>query len=163
MTKNNWLVADICDQSPNNFDVLPQIFHSYGKIKKCQGKIETVLLDEDNGKLIELLGQDGSERIVVVQCHRKDSAVFGDQLAKLAIDHHWGGVIVDGAIRDIATLREMPICVFASATYPVRGKQNGGGEIGVIIKIGDTLIKPNDYIYADEDGIIISTKYFEGF
>jgi regulator of ribonuclease activity A len=52
----------------------------------------------------------------------------------------------------------MPVCVFASATSPVRGKQNGGREVGVTIKVGDTAIKPNDYIYADEDGIIISTK-----
>jgi regulator of ribonuclease activity A len=163
MINNNWLVADICDQFPNDINVLPQIFHSYGKIKKCQGKIETVLLTEDNRKLIELLGNEGSGRIVVVQCPKRESAVFGDRLAKLAINHHWGGVVIDGAIRDIATLREMPICVFASATYPVRGEQNGGGEIGVMIKIGDVLVKPNDFIYADEDGIIISTKFFEGF
>jgi regulator of ribonuclease activity A len=158
MTKNNWLVADICDQFPDNFSVLPQVFKPYGKIKKCQGKIETILLEEDNRKLIELLGQEGSERIVVVQCQRKDSAVFGDRLAKIAIDHNWGGVIVDGAIRDISTLRDMPICVFASAVYPIRGKQNGGGEIGVTLKVGAVALKPNDYIYADEDGIIISTK-----
>jgi regulator of ribonuclease activity A len=158
MTKNNWLVADICDQFPNNFSVLPQVFQPYGKIKKCQGKIVTILLEEDNRKLIELLGQEGHERVVVVQCQRKDSAVFGDRLAKIALDHNWSGVIVDGAIRDISTLRDMPICVFASAIYPVRGKQNGGGEIGVMIKVGDAVISPNDYLYADEDGIIISAK-----
>jgi regulator of ribonuclease activity A len=158
MKNNNWLVADICDQFPNDFNVLPQIFHSYGKIKKCQGKIETVLLKEDNRKLIELLSQEGLERIVVVQCRRKESAVFGDRLAKIAIDNSWSGVIVDGAIRDISTLRDMPICVFASAIYPVRGKQNGGGEIGVTLKVGNVVLKPNEYLYADEDGIIISTN-----
>jgi regulator of ribonuclease activity A len=52
----------------------------------------------------------------------------------------------------------MPICVFASASYPVRGKQNGGGETGVMMKVGDAVVRPNDYLFADEDGIIISVK-----
>ncbi len=158
MTNNSWSVADICDEFPSSYSVLPQIFRPYGNIKKCHGKIETVLLEADNRKLIELLGNEGNGRIVVVQCPQQESALFGDQLAKLAIDHHWGGVIVHGAIRDIGQLREMPICVFASAIYPVRGQQNGGGEIGAMIKIADTVIRPNDNIYADEDGIITSTK-----
>jgi regulator of ribonuclease activity A len=158
MTKNNWSVADICDEFPDSFSVLPQIFRPYGKIKQCQGKIETVLLEADNRKLIDLLGQEGNGRIVVVQCPKQESALFGDKLANIAIHDHWGGVIVHGAIRDISQLREMPICVFASAIYPIRGKQNGGGEIGVTITVGDAVLRPNDYIYADEDGIIISTK-----
>jgi regulator of ribonuclease activity A len=158
MINNSWLVADICDQFPVEVSVLPQNFHPYGSIKKCWGKIETVFLEEDNRKLIELLNQEGHWRIVVVQCPKKESAVFGDRLAKLAVDHHWGGVIVDGTIRDIATLREMPICVFATAVHPVRGKQNGGGLIGVTLKIGDVEVNPDDYLYADEDGIIISAN-----
>ncbi len=156
MTKNNWSVADICDEFPDYVSVLPQVFQPYGKIKKCQGGIETVLLEGDNRKLIELLNEEGEGRILVIQCPKLKSAVLGDRLAKLAIDHHWGGAIVDGAVRDIAALREMPICVYASATYPVRGKLNGGGEIGVVIKIGDVEVKPYDYLYADEDGIIVA-------
>ena len=158
MTNNNWLVADICDQHPDKVRVLPPIFHPYGMIKKCQGRIETILLEEDNRKLIELLKQDGNGRIVVVQCHNKESAVFGDQLATHAINHNWAGVIANAAIRDIAQLRDMPICVYASAVYPVRGKLNGGGLIGVALKIGAIEVNPNDYLYADEDGIIITAN-----
>ena len=158
MKHNNWLVADICDQFPDAIRVLPPIFRPYGSIKKCQGKIETILLEEDNRKLIELLKQEGFGRIVVIQCPKPESAVLGDRLATLAIGHHWGGVIVDGAIRDVAQLRDMPICVYASTVFPVRGQLNGGGIIGATLKMGNVEIMPNDYLYADEDGIIIAAK-----
>lgn len=160
MTNSNWSVADICDQFPDNFSVLPQIFQHYGNIKKCWGEVETILLEEDNNMLIDLLSQEGGGRIVFVQCPNKETAVFGDRLAKIALDHHWAGVIVDGAIRDISTLCKMPICVLASAKNPVRGKQNGGGEIGVIINVGKVTIRPNDIVYADEDGILTASREF---
>jgi regulator of ribonuclease activity A len=158
MTTTQWTVADICDEFPGSFHVLPPIFHAYGQLTKCQGKIVTVWLEEDNRALIELLKQEGDGRIVVVQCPKKEAALVGDRLATLAIDHHWGGIIVDGAIRDLANLRTLPLCVFASATYPVRGKLNGGGKIGLTLDLGTVPITPNDYIYADEDGIIVSAQ-----
>ena len=50
----------------------------------------------------------------------------------------------------------MRVCVFASRVYPVRGEQNGGGEIGVCVDCDGIAVKPLDYIYADSDGVILS-------
>ncbi|NOU45062.1 MAG: hypothetical protein HOO87_16190 [Methyloglobulus sp.] len=72
------------------------------------------MLEEDNRKLIELLGNEGNGRIVVVQYPKRTSAIFGDRLTERAMEHHWGSMIIDGAICGSQVISDTSIGSFAA-------------------------------------------------
>ena len=85
-------------------------------------------------------------------------ALLGGNLAVLAQDNGWAGVIVHGCIRDVAEINECRIGVRALATMPVRSIKRGGGEQDVRVSIAGVAIQPGDWIYADQDGILVSAQ-----
>jgi regulator of ribonuclease activity A len=83
-------------------------------------------------------------------------AILGDQLAKLAVDNNWGGIIVNGCIRDSAAINEMDLCVKALGTMPVKSLKKDRGEANVRCNFSGVEFVPGHWLYADEDGIILS-------
>ena len=79
-------------------------------------------------------------------------------LAALASQNNWSGIIVNGCIRDQLEIKEEKIGVKALNSNPKKSNKNDGGEFGVDLNFADTDISEGDYIYADEDGIIISKE-----
>jgi regulator of RNase E activity RraA len=65
------------------------------------------------------------------------------------------GVVVDGAVRDIAELREMPLPVFATASSPAGPHKGWGGSIDNVISCGGVAVTPGDIILADDDGVTV--------
>jgi 3-hexulose-6-phosphate synthase/6-phospho-3-hexuloisomerase len=65
------------------------------------------------------------------------------------------GVVIDGAIRDVAQIRRDPLPVFARAAVPNAGGAEYKGEIGVTIQCGGAVVSPGDWIVSDEDGIVV--------
>lgn len=156
-------VSDICDEHSGRIRVVQKRFSSYGKFQSCHGFVVTAKIDTDNSCIIEQLRNDGKGKVLaIVASDQQYSAIVGDRLAKIAIDNHWSGILVNGAVRDVATLAQLEICIQASAVYPVRGHQSGGGSIGVPITIGNTAVCDGDYIYIDADGIVLTESKLEG-
>ncbi len=71
------------------------------------------------------------------------------------------GVIVNGAIRDAATISEMDLGVKALGTCPFKTEKKDVGEINVSLTINNQMIQPGDYIYADWNGIVMSQEKLE--
>ena len=65
------------------------------------------------------------------------------------------GVVIDGAVRDVAELRDMSLPVFASATSPAGPHKGWGGSIDSIISCGGVSVAPGDIILGDDDGITV--------
>ncbi len=87
-----------------------------------------------------------------------DAAIGGD--IKFAVLETFGGegLVTDGAIRDQREFRE----VFEFATYckgftPLVGTERVlyGHDVNVDINCGGTLVRPNDYVFGDDDGVIV--------
>ena len=154
----DWSVADLCDDYSNEISVVNGQFKSYGGKFKAFGRIETVVLNTDNSKLIELLSSDGKGKIAFVTSPNKHAALVGDRLASIAIENNWEAIIVDGAVRDIRTTAEMDVCLYANSVYPVRGARNGGGEVNISTELYGVIINPRDYVYVDNDGVIVSQR-----
>ena len=65
------------------------------------------------------------------------------------------GIVIDGAIRDVAQIRRSRLPVFACAAVPNAGGAEYAGEIGIPIQCGGAVVSPGDWIVSDEDGLVV--------
>jgi 3-hexulose-6-phosphate synthase/6-phospho-3-hexuloisomerase len=65
------------------------------------------------------------------------------------------GVVIDGAIRDVAQIRRERLPVFARAAVPNAGGAEYRGEIGVTIQCAGAVVNSGDWIVSDEDGVVV--------
>jgi regulator of ribonuclease activity A len=85
-------------------------------------------------------------------------ALLGDMLATMAADNGWAGVVVNGCIRDSAEIKTIALGVKALATHPSKSHKYGEGRRDVAVQFAGIDIVPGEYLYADEDGIIVCAK-----
>ena len=83
-------------------------------------------------------------------------ALLGDNLAALAEKNNWKGIIVNGRIRDAEIISEMDIAVFALGTCPRKSSKKNQGDKDIELSIDGLTLKPDDWVYADINGILIS-------
>jgi regulator of ribonuclease activity A len=137
-------------------------FHSYGKKPRFCGKIETVKVHDDNVLVLEALESVPEHSVVVVDGGgSRNCALMGDRLAKIASSRGLAGVIINGCVRDSVELANINIGIFAIGTCPLKSKKEGKGERGGVLEFGGITWKPGEYVYADEDGVILSERALE--
>ena len=88
-----------------------------------------------------------------------DHAVFGGTFAALAKSRKLAGFVVDGAVRDLADLRQMAFPTFARAAAP--GTAGGHYRIAgtnVPIECGGIEVRPGDMVVADDDGVAVAPR-----
>jgi regulator of ribonuclease activity A len=83
-------------------------------------------------------------------------AILGDKRIADAIQNEWQGIIVNGAIRDSAIINKMSIGIRALGTFPRKSIKKGVGKNNVIVSFSNVKFIPNQYLYADKDGVIIT-------
>ena len=110
-----------------------------------------------------VLSTPGQNRVLVVDGGgSKRVAILGDQIANLAVDNGWAGVIVNGCIRDSAIINGLDIGVKALGTHPVKSLKTYPGERGVAVNFGGVEFVPGYWVYSDEDGIVVSEGTIHG-
>ena len=82
--------------------------------------------------------------------------MLGDMLAGKAVANGWGGLVINGCIRDSADIAEMDIGIRALGTHPLKSVKNGVGEVNVPVSFYNVDFMLGNYLYADEDGIIVA-------
>ena len=151
------LLPDLFDHYENDLTLLPSVFRQFGGKSIFWGEIVTVRCFEDNSKVKQLLATDGTGKVLLVDGGASTAkALMGDLIAQSAVDHGWQGVVIYGAVRDVATLATMPLGVKALAPVPSKTERKGAGEINCALYIGDVHITPGMMLYADDNGIAIS-------
>ena len=152
----NIKTADLYDEYEESLQVCEPIFQHYGGHRSFCGPIETLKCYEDNSLVGELLRQPGEGRVLVVDGGGSlRCAMLGDRLAQHAVDNQWAGVLMFGCVRDSVDIGGMPIGVMALAATPRKSIKKGIGEIGSIIKFAGVTFNPGEWLYADEDGIVV--------
>ncbi len=149
--------ADLWDEHETLLSCVDPIFNHFGNKKMFSGKITTIKLFEDNSLVREQIESDGKGKVLVIDGGASlRCALIGDQLAALAIQNNWEGIIVNGCIRDSDVINSMNIGIKALNTSPVKSVKRNLGEINIPVKFGGITFIPEDYIYADGDGILVS-------
>jgi regulator of ribonuclease activity A len=149
--------TDLCDRHSDNLQIAAPLFRDYGAVKEFHGKIYTLKVFEDNSLVRKALEQDGKGKVLVVDGGGSlRCALLGDMLGVLAVNNNWNGIIIFGCIRDSQEMAKLNIGVKALNTNPLKSVKRDQGEVNIAISFAGVTFTPDEFVYADEDGIIIS-------
>ncbi|MDR1967794.1 MAG: ribonuclease E activity regulator RraA [Burkholderiaceae bacterium] len=171
MTSPAFATCDLCDayegDTSGAFRVLPPVFSAFGAERAFSGPVHTLRALEDNSRVREAVNSPGVietpygrvGRVLVVDGGGSlRRALVGGNLAVAAARNGWAGIVVDGCVRDAAELRDAGIPIRALALMPLRTEKRGEGQAGEPVRIQDVWVRPGDWLYADEDGIVVSDR-----
>jgi len=148
--------ADMWDRHGKQLQVSSLDFRVYGGLASFEGVAVTVCCYENNFLVRETIMEPGRGRVLVVDGRSSiRCALAGDQIAAAAAKQGWEGIVVNGAIRDVAGLAKIPIGVMALRSSPRSPSATGGGERDVPVVFGDVLFRPGDLVVGDNDGIAV--------
>ena len=151
--------ADYCDEHGDELQVCEPIFGMFGGRRAFAGPVSTVRCFEDNSRVKEAVETPGEGRVLVVDGGGSlRCALVGDQLAILAQKNGWEGVIVYGCIRDSGDIAGIDIGVRALNTHPQKSIKKGVGDRDIAVTFGGVTFNPGEWLYADEDGVLVSGK-----
>ncbi len=154
-----FITPDLCDAYPELVQVVEPMFSNFGGRTSFGGEIVTVKCYEDNSKVKELVGTPGEGKVMVVDgggSMRK--ALLGDMLAEKASKNGWAGLVIYGCIRDVDQIMETDLGVQAIATVPMKTDKLDIGDINIPVKFGGVTFIPGHFIYADNNGVIVSPQ-----
>jgi regulator of RNase E activity RraA len=83
-----------------------------------------------------------------------NNAVVGGILSFYAAHIGVVGVVVDGAIRDVAEIRAREFPVYARGVTHRGPYKDGPGEINVPVSVGGMVVNPGDIVVGDQDGLM---------
>ena len=160
-----FVTCDLLDDNPGKDiqTLIPSMdgrfFQSYGARKTFAGQIVTVKCYEDNSRVKELLATDGTGKVLVVDGGSSmRCALMGDMIAESAVKNHWNGVVIYGCVRDDDAIAELDLGVHALASIPQKSNRKGIGEVDVSLYFGSVTFNSGDYLYADNNGIVVAKE-----
>jgi len=153
----NFTTADLCDQYKDKLQVLQILLQSYGGVKSFSGEIVTIKLDNNNHDLVKMLrDEQGDGKVAVVDVNQAFYAVVGDNLMGFAHKNGWAGIVINGFVRDTKITQTISVGLMAIGTSPRKSFENNSSQRDIELNFGGVSFKNGDYIYADEDGVIVS-------
>jgi regulator of ribonuclease activity A len=148
--------ADLCDEFGDQLQICETVLLQYGAPAGFSGPIATVRCENDNALLKSVVSTPGQGRVLVVDGQgSRRSALMGDMIAQIALDHGWAGVVIHGCVRDVAVLRTLELGIKAVGSCPRRSGKSGAGAQEVEISFGGATFRPGDLLFSDEDGIVV--------
>jgi len=155
----NYSTPDLCDAFPDLVRVMEPMFMNFGGRSSFGGEIVTIKCHEDNSLVKETAATNGTGKVMVVDGGASmRRALLGDMIAENAVNNGWEGFIIYGCIRDVDTITELNLGVQALNTIPVKTDKRGVGDLNIPIQFAGVSMKPGEYIYADNNGIIVSSQ-----
>lgn len=151
--------SELCNLYSTEVNVVEPLFSNFGGRASFGGEIITVKCFEDNGLLYDLLADDGSGRVLVVDGGGSvRRALINAELATLAEKNQWEGLVVYGAVCQVDKLGELDIGIQAIAAIPVSADSKGVGERDTGINFAGVTFYSGDHLYADNTGIILAEE-----
>ncbi len=139
--------------------IVPPVFRDFGVPRAFCGPVQTVRALEDNSRIREAVASPGEGRVLVIDGGGSmRRALVGGNLAQSAARNGWAGMVIDGCVRDAAELRAADIPIRALALVPLRTAKRGHGEAGETVQIQGVRVRPGDWLYADEDGMLVADR-----
>jgi regulator of ribonuclease activity A len=153
--------CDLCDPHKTDtgdaFRVLPPVFRHYGGRPAFAGPVRTVRCFEDNTSVKALLEAPGDGAVLVVDGGASvRRAIVGGNIAAAAARNGWAGVLVNGAVRDVAELAAADVGLMALALMPMPSDRRRAGDVDVPLQIQGVWVRPGDWLHADADGVVVT-------
>ncbi|MGF6771998.1 regulator of ribonuclease activity A [Paraburkholderia sp. GAS199] len=158
----SFATADLCDAHEDQLTlgtlrVLEPVFHLFSRTECFSGAAVTLQVFEDNGLVRSTLEESGAGRVLVVDGGGSlRYALVGGNLAEIAEQNGWAGIVINGCVRDALELNEANVGVAALTTCPRRCRKLGVGQRDVPVQLPGALVRPGEWIYADIDGVLVA-------
>jgi len=153
----NISTPDICDDFEGQVRVLDPVFNNYGGLDSFFGEAVTIKCFEDNSVVKKLVGTEGKGRVIVMDGGGSlRRAILGDMLAEKAASNGWAGLVINGCIRDCDEIAQIDLGVKALNTHPMKTEKRGLGDLNASVTFAGQTIEPGDWVYADNNGIVVS-------
>jgi regulator of ribonuclease activity A len=153
----HYLTPDLCDAYPDLVQVAEPMFSNFGGRDSFGGQIVTLKCFEDNSLVREQVDTPGQGKVLVVDGGGSlRRALLGDMLAEKAAHNGWEGLVIYGCVRDVDMLAQTDVGVQALASHPLKTDKRGIGELDVKVTFAGITFVPGHYLYADNNGIIVS-------
>lgn len=158
----DYSTSDLCDHFADVVGVLEPMFINFGGRHSFGGRIKTVKCFENNELIRELLSQDGTGLVLLIDGGGSTRRALIDiEIAELALENNWNGIVVYGAVRHVDELEELDLGIQAIASIPVAADSEGAGEDAIGVNFAGVSFFDDDFIYADSTGIVLSAEELE--
>jgi len=134
-------------------------FRDFGEKKQFSGRIRTIQCRNDNQLFRALMDEPGEGAVAVVDGDGStEVALIGDIIAAKAAKNGWAGVVIFGAVRDVAVLSTITLGIKALGANPAKSIKRGEGAVDVVVEFGGIKFEPGHWIYCDENGVLIAPR-----
>ncbi|MCP4989924.1 MAG: ribonuclease E activity regulator RraA [Colwellia sp.] len=149
--------SELCDFYADLIDVVEPIFCNYGCHSSFAGKVVTLKCFEDLGLIKKTVNTDGKGKVLVIDGGGSTRRALIDiDIAQCAANNGWEGIMCYGSVRDVDALEQTEIGIQAVVAIPVGASEQGIGETDIAINFAGVTFLPDDHIYADNTGVILS-------
>jgi 3-hexulose-6-phosphate synthase/6-phospho-3-hexuloisomerase len=108
----------------------------------------------DWAKPVEAIDVAKPGEVILVDAAGQGPALWGELASESCLQRKVAGVVIEGAIRDVDSIRALGFPAFARIVTPTAGEPKGFGEINVPLRIGGVAVQPGDWIVGDESGVV---------
>jgi regulator of ribonuclease activity A len=153
------LTADLVDEHESSLRCCDVQFRQFGGLARFNGPVRTVKSFEDNTLIKQALSEPGKGAVLVVDGGGSvRCSLLGDYLVGVGLKNGWAGLVIWGAVRDTVALGQLAIGLKALGANPLRSTKTGSGQRDIAVAFGGSVFRPNDWLYSDEDGIVVSER-----
>lgn len=147
--------SDLYDEHEDALESCDLQLRQYGGVRAFQGTAVTLRSHEDNVILKAIVKEPGEGRVIVVDGGGTTRvAMLGDNMAAEAAANGWAGIVVNGSVRDVDALAQLPIGIKALGSNPRRSRKEGIGERDVPLSFGGARFVPGALVVSDDDGVV---------
>eukprot|EP00919_Chromeraceae_sp_WS-2016_P071565 GHVR01169455.1.p1 GENE.GHVR01169455.1~~GHVR01169455.1.p1 ORF type:complete len:205 (-),score=19.56 GHVR01169455.1:362-976(-) len=151
--------SELCDIYTDLIDVLEPVFSNYGGRSSFGGKVVTIKCFENNGLIAEVVDTDGTGKVLVIDGGGSTRRALIDiNIAEQAAKNNWEGIICFGSVRDVDALEDIDIGIQGLLSIPVGASTSNIGDSDLAINFAGVTFLPDDHIYADNTGVILSPE-----
>jgi regulator of ribonuclease activity A len=156
---DNLVTADLVDAHGDSVRSCSVQFRQFGGRARFFGRVRTIKTFEDNALIKQTLASPGQGEVLVVDGHGSlRRALVGDLIGAAAVENGWAGLVILGAVRDSLALGSLALGVKALGTNPCKSAKQGVGALDVALNFGGVEFHPGEWLYSDEDGILLSER-----
>ncbi|MBB6055348.1 MAG: ribonuclease E activity regulator RraA [Gammaproteobacteria bacterium] len=151
--------SQLCDIYQDQVDVVEPMFSTFGGRSSFGGQVTTIKCFEANGIIRQVVKENGVGRVLLIDGGGSlRRALIDADIAATAADNGWEGIICYGSVREVDALAELEIGIQALASIPVGADDEDTGDSELPVNFGGVTFLPEDHIYADTTGIILSPE-----
>lgn len=151
-------ISDALKNITGENGVIPQVKPIKDNLR-ISGKVATVKTRQDDwGTSLKAIETASKGEIIFISCDGDDVGVWGEMFSKYSQERGLGGTVIYGAARDVKAVRELNYPVFSRTIVPHAGNPSAEGEIDIPLECGGIMVKPGDWVFGDDCGVVLVPK-----